>query len=93
MLIVVKGFDNFINIKNKRIVEGIFLLLGVGGAALGAYWIATAPELDPTKLEDTFSSTVYDKYDMGTCHIGNRNSFVWCYMGNLFCGTEECQES
>lgn len=40
----------------------IFLLLGVGGAALGAYWIATAPELDPTKLEDTFSSTVYDKY-------------------------------
>ncbi|WP_339228000.1 PBP1A family penicillin-binding protein [Oceanobacillus sp. FSL K6-2867] len=49
----------------KKIVFSIlliFLILGVSGAGLAAYWIATAPDLDPAKLEDTFSSTVYDKY-------------------------------
>lgn len=40
--------DIFITRSRRRSLRGVL--------------IATAPELDPTKLEDTFSSTVYDKY-------------------------------
>ncbi|WP_067725512.1 penicillin-binding protein 1A [Oceanobacillus damuensis] len=39
----------------------VFLSLGVGGAVVGAYWIATAPELDESQLSVPFSSTLYDK--------------------------------
>src|SRR5690625_1016675 len=38
-----------------------FLAIGIGIASLFTYYIATAPKLDIDKLEDTFSSRVYDK--------------------------------
>lgn len=38
-----------------------FLAIGIGIAGLFTYYIATAPKLDIDKLEDTFSSRVYDK--------------------------------
>lgn len=39
----------------------VFLALVVGAVGVGAYWIATAPELDESMLTDPFSSTLYDK--------------------------------
>src|SRR5690625_1796333 len=54
--------------KKKSIVKKTFLIIGlfilalfisVGG--LFTYYIATAPDLDPEKLSDPFSSKIYDK--------------------------------
>ncbi|GIO22652.1 PBP1A family penicillin-binding protein [Oceanobacillus sp. J11TS1] len=39
----------------------LILLLFLGGAAVGAFWIAQAPDIDDDKLHIPFSSTLYDK--------------------------------
>ncbi len=40
----------------------IGLAAGIVGGAVGIYWIATAPDLDPDKLNVPLSSTLNDKY-------------------------------
>ncbi|MEN2766206.1 PBP1A family penicillin-binding protein [Ornithinibacillus xuwenensis] len=48
----------------KKIFLGIFLFciaIGIGIAGLFTYYIATAPEIDTSKLSDPLSSKVYDK--------------------------------
>src|SRR5699024_12569575 len=47
----------------KKIMYGALIAIGVIGISVGilfTYYIATAPELDPEKLEDPFSSKFYD---------------------------------
>lgn len=47
----------------KRIILGIILamlVIGVGVAALFTFYIIKAPDLDPDKLSDPFSSEIYD---------------------------------
>ncbi|MFD1450020.1 MULTISPECIES: transglycosylase domain-containing protein [Oceanobacillus] len=39
----------------------LFLILFLGGAAVGAYWIATAPDIEEDKLNIPFSSALYDE--------------------------------
>ena len=54
----------------KKIMYGALIAIGVIGISVGilfTYYIATAPELDPEKLEDPFSSKFYD---MDGNHIG-----------------------
>lgn len=38
-----------------------FLSIGIVSAALGIYWISTAPDLDASKLSDPYSSVLLDK--------------------------------
>lgn len=46
--------------KIIKIVLLLILILFLGGVAVGAYWVATAPDIDEDKLNIPFSSTLYD---------------------------------
>lgn len=46
--------------KIIKILLLLILLLFLGGVGVGAYWIATAPDIDEEKLNMSFSSTLYD---------------------------------
>ena len=52
----------------------IGLATGIVGGAVGIYWIVTAPDLDPDKLNIPLSSTLNDKYGepFATLEIENR---------------------
>ncbi|NAP01613.1 penicillin-binding protein, partial [Halomonas sp. MG34] len=39
----------------------IFIIMGIGAGATAAYWIATAPDLDESKLSDPLASQILDK--------------------------------
>ncbi|MYL48501.1 PBP1A family penicillin-binding protein [Halobacillus litoralis] len=54
-----KSTSKFKRIFMTLLTIGVVLMLGVG--ALFAYYVATAPSLDESKLSDPFSSKVYDK--------------------------------
>ncbi|MBN9653041.1 PBP1A family penicillin-binding protein [Halobacillus sp. GSS1] len=54
-----KSTSKFKKIFMTLLTIGVVLMLGVG--ALFAYYVATAPSLDESKLSDPFSSKVYDK--------------------------------
>ncbi|WP_394217359.1 PBP1A family penicillin-binding protein [Halobacillus trueperi] len=54
-----KNTSKFKRIFMTLLTIGVVLMLGVG--ALFAYYVATAPSLDESKLSDPFSSKVYDK--------------------------------
>ncbi|WP_068672031.1 PBP1A family penicillin-binding protein [Oceanobacillus sp. Castelsardo] len=48
----------------KKILLGIvifILVLGIGGGAVGAYWIFTAPDIDEAMLKDPYASILLDK--------------------------------
>ncbi|MFD1065216.1 PBP1A family penicillin-binding protein [Oceanobacillus locisalsi] len=47
--------------KVIKIILLLFLILFLGGAAVGAYWIAQAPDIDEEQLNVPFASTLYDK--------------------------------
>ncbi|GEN53950.1 penicillin-binding protein 1A [Halobacillus faecis] len=54
-----KSTSKFKRIFMTLLTIGVVLMLGVG--ALFAYYVATAPSLDESKLSDPFSSKVYDQ--------------------------------
>lgn len=65
--------------KKKPIWKRIFLLamiallvIGIGVAALFSYYIATAPEIDASKLKTPFPSKIYDKEGELFADLGNK---------------------
>lgn len=64
--------------KQKSIAKRVFLIIGIiflamfiAGSSLFIYYISTAPELDPEKLSDPFSSQIYDKDGELFAELGN----------------------
>lgn len=64
--------------KQKSIAKRVFLIIGIiflamfiAGISLFIYYISTAPELDPEKLSDPFSSQIYDKDGELFAELGN----------------------
>ncbi|WP_077326626.1 PBP1A family penicillin-binding protein [Virgibacillus siamensis] len=67
------------NSKKKPIWRRIFLLaliailvIGIGVAALFSYYIATAPEIDASKLKSPFPSKIYDRDGELIADLGNK---------------------
>ncbi|GAB3060011.1 PBP1A family penicillin-binding protein [Virgibacillus ainsalahensis] len=63
--------------KKKPILKKIFiwflllcLITGVGALATATYWIATAPELDESKLETPFASEILDQNGEPVAQLG-----------------------
>jgi penicillin-binding protein 1A len=60
----------------KKILLAILfvgLAAGIIGGALGIYWIATAPDLDPEMLDVPLSSTLYDEDGEAFATLGAEN--------------------
>ncbi|MBU8567853.1 PBP1A family penicillin-binding protein [Virgibacillus pantothenticus] len=51
----------------------IFIVMGLGAGATAAYWIATAPDLDESKLSDPLASEFLDKDGKAFAVLGEKN--------------------
>ncbi|MFU0791647.1 PBP1A family penicillin-binding protein [Virgibacillus proomii] len=51
----------------------IFVVLVIGASATAAYWIATAPDLDKSKLSDPLASEILDKDGKAFAVLGEKN--------------------
>ncbi|QKY69182.1 penicillin-binding protein 1A [Lentibacillus sp. CBA3610] len=60
--------------KKILMITGIAILaLGIGVGALFTYYIATAPEIDASKLDTPYSSNIYDKDGELIANLGAEN--------------------
>ncbi|RLL48235.1 PBP1A family penicillin-binding protein [Oceanobacillus piezotolerans] len=55
------------------IILSLIVLIGIGMTALITYWIATAPDLDPEKLQSAYASTLLDQSGEEFAQLGAEN--------------------